>query len=100
MFCFLSQMVTKLCDCGRSSSNSDTEMSTHSQQQLQASAISSQPSEACHSNHLVQQRGIGSGLPTLNRQSVDPRNQESLYAKQLGIQASPGKSTHKPLSLE
>lgn len=67
-------------------------MSTHSQQQLQASAISSQPSEACHSNHLAQQRGMGnSGVPTLNRQGTDNRNQESLYSKQLGIQSSPGK---------
>jgi len=104
-------MVTKLCDCGKSSDSSDTEMSTHSQQQLQSSSqgVSSSAGhgsggsgssgimlEACQTNQLSQQRVIdGSRLLTLNRQPVDLRNHhDGIYSKQLaaavGLQPSPG----------
>ena len=100
------QMIAKLCDCGRSSDTSETEMSTHSQQQLQiGTGLHSQAPgviEACHNNHLAQQRVMdGSCLLTLSRQPVDVRNHESLYAKQLaGVQPSPGKYDFYEYSLE
>lgn len=96
-------MISKICDCGKSSDASDTEMSTHSQQQLQAGQIANSTlqstggilNEPCHNNHhLTAQRLPDSArLLTLSRQPVDIRNHEGIYAKQLaavGMQASPG----------
>lgn len=95
-------MISKICDCGKGSDASDTEMSTHSQQQLQAGQIANstlQPDggmmvEPCHNNHLTAQRLPDSArLLTLSRQPVDVRNHDGIYAKQLaavGMQASPG----------
>lgn len=91
----LFQIGRKLCDCGKSSESAETEMSTHSQQQLQGGGPHGPGimTEVCHNNHLLQQRA-GAPYLTMTRQPIDVRNQESIYAKQLaavGIQPSPGK---------
>ena len=94
--CF--QTISKVCDCGKKSDTSDTEMSTHSQQQLQGMSSNNVQGigviEACRNNHLTQHIMDGSRLLTLGRQPLDLRGHEGIYSKQLGavvgIHPSPG----------
>lgn len=98
-------MITKICDCAKSSDSSDTEMSTHSQQQLQGGpggvnssgagsggSSSGYMLEACQNNHLTQRVIDGNGrILTLSRQPVN--HHDAIYSKQLGgvgLQQSPG----------
>lgn len=87
-------MITKICDCAKSSDSSDTEMSTHSQQQLQSGQVNSSGAgsggsgsgymlEACQNNHLTQRVIDGNGrILTLSRQPVN--HHDAIYSKQLG----------------
>jgi hypothetical protein len=105
------QMITKICDCAKSSDSSDTEMSTHSQQQLQSAqgvntsgagsggSGSGYMLEACQNNQLPQRVIDGNGrILTLSRQPVDLRNHhDAIYSKQLagvGLQQSPGNNNN------
>ena len=95
-FSLTMQTISKICDCGKGSDTSDTEMSTHSQQQLQGMPGTNSQGGlgVIDHNHLAQQRMDGSRILSLSRQPVDLRNHDGIYSKQMGlvgIHPSPGK---------